>query len=116
LYFKLHRFYLLLLAEAPVLVLSLLDVEVKEDLEEEVGFQCPFPAVMVEVVMVAMVEVAMVEVVMVEVVMVEVVMVEVVMAEEVKAEEVKVEVVKVEVVKVEVVKVVKAEELVEKYQ
>jgi hypothetical protein len=98
LYFKLHHFYLLLLAEAPVLVLSLLDVEVKEDLEEEVGFQCPFPVVMVEEVMVAMVEVVMV-----------------VMAEEVKAEEVKVEVVKAEVVKAEVVKVeeAKVEELVE---
>jgi hypothetical protein len=113
LYFKLHRFYLLLLAEAPVLVLSLLDVEVKEDLEEEVGFQCPFPAVMVEVVMVAMVEVVMV---MAEEVKAEEVKVEVVKVEVVKAEEVKVEVVKVEVVKVEVVKVVKAEELVEKYQ
>jgi hypothetical protein len=101
LYFKLHHFYLLLLAEAPVLVLSLLDVEVKEDLEEEVGFQCPFLVVTVEVVTEVMVEEVMVEVVMV--VMVEVVTVEVVM----------VEVVKVEVVKAEEVK---AEELVEKYQ
>jgi hypothetical protein len=100
LYFKLHHFYLLLLVEVHGLVLSLLDVEVKEDLEEEVGFQCPFLVVMVAEVMV---EEVMVEVVTVEVVMVEVVKVEVVKAEEVKAEEVKAE-------------EVKAEELVEKYQ
>ena len=35
-------FYLLILVEDHALVLSLLDVGVKEDLEEEVGFQCQF--------------------------------------------------------------------------
>jgi hypothetical protein len=103
LYFKLPHFYLLILAEDHALVLSLLDVEVKEDQEEEVGFQCPFLVVMAEEVTEVVVmaeEVTEVEV-KVEVMEVEVVMVEV-MEAEVKVE-VKVEVVKVEA-KVEVAK------------
>ena len=89
-----HHFYLLILAEDHALVLSLLDVEVKEDQEEEVGFPMPIPGghgggghggggpwweeVMAEE---AMVEVVKVEVVKVEVVKAVVVKVEVVKAE-----------------------------------
>jgi fused signal recognition particle receptor len=43
LYFKDPDFYLLILVQDHDLVLFLLGVEVKEDLEEEVGFQCLFP-------------------------------------------------------------------------